>query len=46
MKIDTVFDGIASKGNPVHVPSAGRILPLRYQTDATGEACPPKDARL
>lgn len=46
MKIDAVFDGIASKGNPVRVPSAGRILPLWYQTDATGEACPPKDARL
>lgn len=46
MKIDTVFDGIASKGNPVRVPSAGRIPPLGYQTDATGEACPPKDARL
>lgn len=46
MKIDAVFDGIASKGNPVRVSSAGRICPLRYETDATGEACPPKDARL
>lgn len=46
MKIDSVFDGIASKGNLVRMPSAGRIHPLRHQTDATGEACPPKDARL
>lgn len=46
MNIDTVFDGKASKGNLVCMSSAGRIYPLRYQTDATGEACPPKDARL
>ena len=46
MKIETVFDGISSKGNLVCMPSAGRIYPLRCLTDATGEACPPKDARL